>query len=476
VKYVSTRGNAPEASFLDILLSGLAPDGGLYLPAAYPRIDRAELEAWRALPYAELAAAVLGKFVTDIAAADIERLCRQTYTAQVYGHGRADSDAAQIAPLRWLQPGLALLELSNGPTLAFKDMAMQLLGGLFEYALAASGERMNILGATSGDTGSAAEYAMRGRPGINVFMLSPRGRMSPFQRAQMYSLTDANIYNIAVDGAFDDCQDMVKAVSNDLEFKRRLRIGTVNSINWARVVAQVVYYFKGYFAATTGVDERVSFAVPSGNFGNVLAGWIAKQMGLPIERLVLATNENNVLDEFFRSGRYRVRSSAETHATSSPSMDISKASNFERFVFDIVGRDPRVVTELWRQLDAKGSFDLAGSPHWPAVKASGFISGRSTHADRLATIRDVHARSRVIIDPHTADGVNVAREHQTPGVPMICLETALPSKFAETIVAAIGRAPERPRAYIDLEARPQRFLVLPADVARLKAYLEARAL
>jgi len=354
-------------------------------------------------------------------------------------------------------------------------MAMQLLGGLFEYALAASGERMNILGATSGDTGSAAEYAMRGRKGIRVFMLSPRGRMSPFQRAQMYSLTDANIFNIAVEGAFDDCQDMVKAVSNDLQFKRRLRIGTVNSINWARVVAQIVYYFKGYFAATGSNDERVSFAVPSGNFGNVLAGWIARQMGLPIERLVLATNENNVLDEFFRSGRYRVRGSAETHATSSPSMDISKASNFERFVFDIVGRDPQVVCELWRQLEARGSFDLAGTPHWPAVKASGFVSGSSTHADRLATIRDVHARSRVIIDPHTADGVKVAREHLTAGVPMICLETALPSKFAETIVAAIGRSPARPRAYADLEARPQRYFVLPADVARLKAYLEARA-
>jgi threonine synthase len=475
VKYVSTRGNAPEASFLDILLSGLAPDGGLYLPASYPPVGRAELDRWRALPYAELAAAVLGKFVTDIPAADVERLCRATYTAQVYGHGRPDSDAAQIAPLRWLEPGLALLELSNGPTLAFKDMAMQLLGGLFEYALAASGERLNILGATSGDTGSAAEYAMRGRPGIRVFMLSPHGRMSAFQRAQMYSLAEANIFNLAVEGVFDDCQDLVKAVSNDLDFKRRLRIGTVNSINWARVVAQVVYYFKGYFAATRGNDERVSFAVPSGNFGNVLAGWIAKCMGLPVERLVLATNENDVLDEFFRSGRYRVRSAGETHATSSPSMDISKASNFERYVFDIVGRDAALVRRLWAELEAKGSFDLAGTPHWQAVRDSGFVSGRSTHADRLATIRGLHAASGLLIDPHTADGVKVAREHLRPGVPMICLETALPAKFAETIVEAIGREPARPDGYADLESRPQRFTVLPADLARLKAYLEAHA-
>jgi threonine synthase len=475
VKYVSTRGQAPEATFLDILLSGLAPDGGLYLPESYPRVGRAELEAWRGLSYAELATEILGRFATDIPAADIERLCRRTYTAATYGHGRADSDCAQIAPLRWIEPGLALLELSNGPTLAFKDMAMQLLGGLFEYALARTGDRLNILGATSGDTGSAAEYAMRGRPGIQVFMLSPHRRMSAFQRAQMYSLADANIFNIAILGVFDDCQDLVKAVSNDLPFKRRVRIGTVNSINWARVVAQVVYYFKGYFAATKSADEQVSFAVPSGNFGNVLAGWIAKNMGLPVERLVLATNENDVLDEFFRSGRYRVRSASETQATSSPSMDISKASNFERYVFDIVGRDGGTVRGLWQQLDQTGSFDLSATPHWEKVRASGFASGRSTHADRLATIRGLHTQSGLVIDPHTADGVKVAREHQARGVPMICLETALPAKFADTIVDAIGHEPERPAGYADIESRPQRFMVMPADVARLKAYVEAHA-
>jgi threonine synthase len=475
VNYVSTRGASPPASFLDILLSGLAPDGGLYLPQSYPRVGRDELDRWRGLPYAELAAAVLGRFIADIPAADIERLCRQTYTAATYGHGRADSDCAQIAPLRWLEPGLALLELSNGPTLAFKDMAMQLLGALFEYALARSGERLNILGATSGDTGSAAEYAMRGRPGIRVFMLSPLGRMSAFQRAQMYSLAEPNIFNIAVEGVFDDCQDMVKSVSNDLDFKRRLRIGTVNSINWARVVAQVVYYFRGYFAATGGNDERVAFAVPSGNFGNVLAGWIAKCMGLPIERLIIATNENDVLDEFFRSGRYRVRGAAETRATSSPSMDISKASNFERYVFDVVGRDGATVRELWRQLEASGSFDLAATPHWENVRRSGFVSGRSTHADRLATIRGLHQRTGVLIDPHTADGVKVAQQYRTPDVPTICLETAAAAKFAETIVEATGREPQRPPAYADIESRAQRFEVMPVDVARLKRYIETRA-
>ncbi|MFZ5538851.1 MAG: threonine synthase [Pseudomonadota bacterium] len=474
MRYVSTRGGAAEQGFLDILLSGLAPDGGLYVPAFYPQVARSELDQWRALSYAELAAAVLRRYIADIAPVELESMCRRTYTAAVFGHGRADSDTSQIAPLRWLEPGLALLELSNGPTLAFKDIAMQLLGSLFEYALAQRGESLNILGATSGDTGSAAEYAMRGRRGIRVFMLSPQGRMSAFQRAQMYSLQDANIFNIAVEGVFDDCQDLVKAVSNDLDFKRRWRIGTVNSINWARIAAQVVYYFKGYLAATRSSEERVSFAVPSGNFGNILAGWIARQMGLPIAKLVLATNENDVLDEFFRTGRYRPRQPAETRATSSPSMDISKASNFERYVFDLVGRDPAAVRELWRALDAHGEFDLSGTRWLDAMRGSGFVSGSSTHADRLATIRAVYESTGVVIDPHTADGVKVARAHVEPGVPMICVETALPAKFAETIVEAIGRVPERPAVYADLESRPQRFDVLPADVQALKRYIEAR--
>ncbi|MBE0549457.1 MAG: threonine synthase, partial [Rubrivivax sp.] len=358
MRYISTRGDTTRRGFSDILLEGLAPDGGLYLPASYPRVDAATLARWRGLPYAELAFEILSLYIDDIPAADLKRLCAATYTEQIFG-------TPQITPLKPLGEGVYLQALSNGPTLAFKDIAMQLLGKLFEYELARRGEELNILGATSGDTGSAAEYAMRGKRGVRVFMLSPHGRMSAFQQAQMFSLQDANIHNIAVEGVFDDCQDIVKAVSNDLEFKRRHHIGTVNSINWARLLAQVVYYFAGYFLATSGAPklgsaslppegaappwggpaaapsncERVSFAVPSGNFGNICAGHVARMMGLPIERLVLATNENDVLDEFFRTGTYRVRSSAETHETSSPSMDISKASNFERFVFDLLGRD-----------------------------------------------------------------------------------------------------------------------------------------
>jgi threonine synthase len=471
MRYLSTRGKAPEQHFLGILLSGLAPDGGLYLPAYYPQVTRDELAAWRALDYAALACAILRKFIDDIPATEIDALCRRTYTAEVYCNARNPADASAITPLRWLESGLGLLELSNGPTLAFKDMAMQLLGRLFEYALAKEGRSLNVLGATSGDTGSAAEYALRGKRGINVFMLSPHGRMSVFQRAQMYSLADTNIFNLAIEGTFDDCQDIVKQLAGDLEFKQRLRLGAVNSINWARVVAQVIYYFRGYFLATRDDREKVSFSVPSGNFGNILAGWIAKQMGLPIDRLVLATNENNVLDEFLRTGRYRVRSAAQ--ATSSPSMDISKASNFERFVFDLAGRDPAAVRELWWQIDTEGEFDLTATPFWSKIGQTGFVSGSSSHADRLATIRELHSRTGLIVDPHTADGVKVARQHGSPGVPMVCLETAQPAKFSATILEAIGREPSRPAAFVGLEDQPQRFEVLPVDAQRVMDYIVA---
>jgi threonine synthase len=475
MRYISTRGRAPEGSFTGILLSGLADDGGLYVPAHYPRVSQDELESWRALSYADLATEILCRYATDIPRAQLAALCRATYTPQVYGNARSGSDASDIAPLRWLEPGLGLLELSNGPTLAFKDMAMQLLGALFEHALRERGGHLNVLGATSGDTGSAAEHALRGRAGINVFMLSPQGRMSAFQRAQMYSLQDANIHNLAVSGTFDDCQDLVKGVSADLDFKARWKIGSVNSINWGRIVAQVVYYFRGYLAATRKAGERVSFAVPSGNFGNILSGWIARNMGLPVERLVLATNENDVLDEFFRTGRYRVRGGSETHATSSPSMDISKASNFERYIFDVVGRDPLIVRELWWEIDTRGEFHLAGTPFFEAVRGSGMVSGRSNHIDRLRTIRTVEQRYGIVIDPHTADGLKVALEHRDPAVPMICLETALPAKFAETIVEALGRAPERPSAFADIESLPQRCDRIAADLDAVKGYIAAHA-
>ena len=465
--YLSTRGDPQRRRFCEILLEGLAPDGGLYLPERYPQADAATLARWRGLRYHELAFEILSLYIDDIPASDLHAICARTYTAGVFG-------TPEIVPLRKLEDGLFLEALSNGPTLAFKDMAMQLLGQLFEYELARRGEQLNILGATSGDTGSAAEYAMRGRGGIRVFMTSPHGRMSPFQQAQMFSLQDANIHNLAIEGVFDDCQDIVKAVSNDLEFKRRHRIGTVNSINWARLVAQVVYYFAGYFQATTSNDQRVSFAVPSGNFGNICAGHVARQMGLPIDRLVLATNENDVLDEFFRTGVYRVRAAADTHETSSPSMDISKASNFERFVFDLLGRDGARTRQLFDgELGRTGRFDLSKDPAFAQVGRYGFASGRSTHADRLATIRDTWQRLHAMVDPHTADGLKVARQHLRPGERMLVLETALPVKFAGTIVEALGREPPRPAAFEGIEKLPKRVTVLPADAAQVKSYIAA---
>ena len=486
MQYISTRSkdkSASKRSFSQILLEGLAPDGGLYMPESYPVVTGQELDKWRSLSYAELAFEILGKFADDIPEKDLKMLAEKTYTPEVYRNVRSDDALDAITPLRLLEEKdgrkLMLLGLSNGPTLAFKDMAMQLLGNLFEYELKRQHAELNILGATSGDTGSAAEYAMRGKKGIRVFMLSPYRKMSAFQTAQMFSLQDPNIFNIAIEGVFDDCQDIVKAVSNDLEYKARQKIGTVNSINWARVVAQVVYYFRAYLMATTGNEEKVSFTVPSGNFGNICAGHIARMMGLPIDRLVVATNENDVLDEFFRTGVYRVRKSEETWHTSSPSMDISKASNFERFVYDLLGKDGERVNGLFRQIETKGFFDLSGQRgsdgnEFPQVKNYGFESGKSTHADRIETIRFVQKEYGITIDPHTADGIKVAREHQRKGVTMIVLETAQAAKFNETIFEALGRNAARPAGFEKIEELPQRFTVMPIDDGEVKKFIAER--
>lgn len=464
--YISTRGYPERRRFCEILLEGLAPDGGLYLPEVYPRVDAATLQRWRGLSYAELAFEILSLFADDIPPTDLKAIISKTYTPTVFG-------SSEIVPVRELETGIRIAALSNGPTLAFKDIAMQLLGNLLEYELARRGEVLNILGATSGDTGSAAEYAIRGKSGIRVFMMSPHGRMSAFQQAQMFSLQDGNIHNIAIEGIFDDCQDIVKAISGDADFKRHYRIGTVNSINWARLVAQVVYYFSAYLKVAAAPSQVVDFTVPSGNFGNVCAGHVARMMGLPISRLIVATNENDVLDEFFRTGLYRVRGQADTYETSSPSMDISKASNLERFVYDLLGRDAARTRHLFDdEIRRCGFFDLSADPAFAtAAERFGFRSGKSTHTDRLQTIRDVWQSSHSLIDPHTADGVKVAREQAEPGVPMIVLETALPIKFAETMKEALGHEPARPQGFDGLEALPKRFQRLPAEQDLVKAFV-----
>ena len=465
MKYISTRGQTAPKTFSQALMAGLAEDGGLLLPQSYPYVDAHTLLQWRELNYADLALQIISLFATDIPRTDLKAIIDKTYTKEIFG-----SD--EITPVRTLHNGIKIEGLSNGPTLAFKDMAMQLLGNLFEYVLSRENRFLNIIGATSGDTGSAAEYALRGKERVNVFMLSPYGKMSEFQRAQMYSLQEANIFNIAVRGMFDDCQDIVKALQNDHQFKQHYHLSTVNSINWGRIVAQIVYYFKGYFAATNTNEQKVSFCVPSGNFGNVLAGHIARSMGLPIHRLMVATNENDVLNEFFASGHYRPRDAAHTFVTSSPSMDISKASNFERFIYDVVDHNPDRVQQLWQQVATGQGFDLSlllDKIH----HQFGFVAGRSMHSDRLQTIAQVYAEDGELIDPHTADGIKVARQLREIGEVVVCLETAKAAKFKETIQQAVGADVliPRPENLTNLEELPQRVTVLDNDVQTVKQFV-----
>jgi threonine synthase len=470
MKYISTRGQSKPLSFSEILLGGLAPDGGLYLPESYPQFSAQDLNNMRSMSYAELAFHIISKFVDDIPQDDLKIIINKTYTKDVYAFARSQQKPEDITPILKVKENLYILSLSNGPTLAFKDIAMQLLGNLFEYVLAKDNAEINILGATSGDTGSAAEYAMRGKKGINVFMLSPYQKMSRFQSAQMFSIQDPNIFNLSIKGVFDDCQDIVKAVSNDLDFKKDFKIGAVNSINWGRILAQIVYYFKGYLAVTKN-NEEVSFTVPTGNFGNICAGHIARMMGLPIKRLVVATNEKNVLDEFFKTGMYKPRDSKNTFHTSSPSMDISKASNFERFIFDLIGRDSKKLNELWKLIDQGGNFDLNQGGIFEKIKDFGFTSSSSTHKERIHFIKEIYNQYKIIIDTHTADGFKAAYEHLDDNVPMIVLETALPIKFEDSILEAINQKPDRPESLMHLEDLPQRFEVLDNQVDQVKTFI-----
>lgn len=498
MRYISTRHDATTQArpFSDILLEGLAPDGGLYLPEEYPQLSTSDLEELRETlqtkGYAALAAKILALFIDDIPVEDLEGIAARAYSTPAFS-------TSEIVPVTRLESGTWIAHLSEGPTAAFKDMAMQLLGELFEYELGRRGDWLTIVGATSGDTGSSAEYALRGRPGLSVVMLTPAGRMTAFQRAQMFSLMDENIINVAVDGVFDDCQDLVKAVNMDADFKAAWHLGAVNSINWARLLAQVVYYIATWLRVTSArgaegeiaprpedratpgdratQDERINVVVPSGNFGNVCAAHIARSMGLPLGALVVATNENDVLDEFFRTGVYRPRSCEQTLATSSPSMDISKASNFERFIFDLLGRDAERVSDLFgRALKEEGFFDLSGTEEFAHLRETyGFISGTSTHADRLEEIRRTEVEDAYLLDPHTADGMHVARSLAASlEGPLVVMETALPVKFAETILEATGHLPPVPERFEGIEGGQQRVIDLENEVGALKALIEAR--
>lgn len=472
MKYVSTRGAMQETSFMQVLLMGLAPDGGLAVPVSWPYFDAKKLSQWANLSYADLAFAIMRHFIAEeeIPDEDLQNLLHQVYAQENFTD-------PEITPIQHVYENIYLLGLSNGPTLAFKDVAMQFLGAVFEYVLTKKNTSINILAATSGDTGSAAEYAMIGKKNVNVFMLSPYQRMSPFQQAQMYSLYEPNIFNIAVRGVFDDCQDLVKALNHDGTFKEQYRLGAVNSINWARILAQTVYYFKAWLALDLLSGQEVDFCVPSGNFGNVLAGYYAKKMGLPIRHLIVATNENDVLHEFFCNGVYQVRKSADIRSTSSPSMDIGKASNFERFIYDVLGENSAAIAQFNQCVEQMSAFKTADiADLTDAVLASGFLSGSSTHVDRLEIIRRMYHDYGVMVDPHTADGLKVAEtlreERLGKEIPLICLETAQPAKFAATIKEALGILPPRPQRYEGIEDAKMHFSVLDKSVDDLKTFIQ----
>lgn len=470
--YQSTRGGMPAQNFSKILLEGLAPDGGLAVPEKYPQYNYQKTAQNNGL-YNDFALDVLALYAPEIPQNELLNIINNVYNPQVF-------KSSSITPFTYLDENTAILELSNGPTFAFKDLALQLLGELFSRQLHIENRSLNIIAATSGDTGSAAEYAMRGRKNINVFMLSPKGRMSAFQQAQMYSLQDKNIFNLAVDGVFDYCQSLVKTLSQDLEFKARAKLGAVNSINWGRICAQVVYYFYGFTQAIKQgwQADKISFVVPSGNFGNVLAGHVARQMGLPINRLIVATNENNVLEEGINNGVYRPRNSHAVIATSSPSMDIAAASNFERYVFDICERDPERLNNLWKKLARDGYINFKDEGIYQRITdknkypSLALVAGASNHKLRLQTIKSVYGRFNRIIDPHTADGYATGEKVREVDEKLIILETAQPIKFLPTINEALGAQPEIEKQTLEILQLRQTFTEVDKNPNFVREFIE----
>ena len=459
MQYISTRGGIAPIAFKDAVMMGLATDGGLLLPERIPDVS-AEIANWRQLSYPELAYQVMSRFVGDIPEADLRRLVDSAYAT--FDH----PETTPVVPAN----GVHILELFHGPTLAFKDVALQFLGNLFEYILAERGSTLNILGATSGDTGSAAIHGVRGRDGINIFIMHPNGRTSPTQALQMTTVLDANVHNIAIEGTFDDGQRIMKELFADLAFKDKHRLGAVNSVNWARVLAQIVYYFYGAFRVqeSTGAD-RVRVTVPTGNFGDIFAGYIATQMGAPISNLVLATNENDILARFFATGTY---ARGEVHKTLSPSMDIQVASNFERYLYYHVGQDPDRLRRLMDDFANSARLDV---PCDETGVDPLFLSGVGNTADTLTAIRDWHAAEDYLLDPHTAVGVAVARQ-LPPGDPDLCLATAHPAKFSDAIQQALGADLAHHPTLDALTGLPTRCAVLPAENAAIRDFMESTLL
>ena len=460
MKYVSTRGSAPVLGFADVLLAGLARDGGLYVPEAWPQLPRAKIAEFRGKSYADVAAAIIQPFVgAEIGEDALDRMCREAYAT-------FRSDA--VAPLVRIAPDQWILELFHGPTLAFKDIAMQLLARLMDHVVRQRNLRVTIVGATSGDTGGAAIEAFKGRDNADVFILFPKGRVSPIQQRQMTTAGATNVHAIAVEGTFDDCQAIVKGLFNNADFRDRVALAGVNSINWARVLAQIVYYFTA--AVAVGAPEKsVSFTVPTGNFGDIFAGYAAKRMGLPIEHLAIATNTNDILTRTLASGRYELR---PVIATASPSMDIQVSSNFERLLFEALCRDGATVGGLMDDLKS-GSFTL-GAKALSAIRQD-FVAGRADERETAQTMREIYERRGLLVDPHTAVGLTVAGQFAEPGVPMITLATAHPAKFPAAVLAATGQEAILPGSLGDLMKRPEKFTVIANDQATVERFIAGHA-
>ncbi len=460
MQYVSTRGQAPNLGFCDTVLAGLASDGGLYLPAEWPRLSVEEIASLANRPYRDVAFEIIGRFVGgEIADTALNSIIRDAYAG--FRH-------PSVAPLVELEPGLFVLELFHGPTLAFKDVAMQVLARVMDHILAERGQRATIIGATSGDTGSAAIEAFRGRENTDIFILHPEGRVSPVQRRQMTTVLDENVHNIAIEGSFDDCQNLVKSLFLDKEFRDGVHLSGVNSINWGRIMAQIVYYFTA--ATALGAPHRkVSFTVPTGNFGDIFAGYAARQMGLPIEKLVIATNSNDILRRTFQTGAYRT---SDVVPTQSPSMDIQISSNFERLLFESAQRDASAVRAMMVSLQQSGGFEIARNTMKNLTRF--FSVGTANEAETAQAIADALAGSEYLADPHSAVGLHVARQQKKISAPMIALATAHPAKFPDAVRSASGIEPALPDWLSDLHERTERCDVLANDAPALQEYIRAR--
>lgn len=461
MRYVSTRGEAPELGFLDAILAGLARDGGLYMPATWPKLSLQEITALRGKSYQDIAFAIMAPFVDgEIPDAELKKIINEAYAS--FRH-------PAVTPLVQVGPNDFVLELFHGPTLAFKDVAMQWLARVMDYALEERGKRATIIGATSGDTGGAAIEAFRGRDNTDIFILFPEGRVSDVQRRQMTTVADANVHALAIEGNFDDCQALVKAMFNDLKFRDQLGLSGVNSINWGRILAQVVYYFTSSLSLG-GPERAISFSVPTGNFGDILAGFVAKKMGLPIERLLIATNVNDILVRTLETGRYEVTGVTETTA---PSMDIQVSSNFERLLFEANDRDGAAVSRLMAGLGQSGSFTLA--PEAQNFITRDFDAARTSQAETAKTIHDVLESSSYLLDPHTAIGLFAAEQRQKTNTPMVTLGTAHPAKFPDAVEAACGHRPALPAWQGDLMSRTERQQVLANDLQSVEDFVSAHA-